>query len=179
VKNQNEKIKTAIWVCCGLIVGMLIMFAVQHFSANEAKEGVKEAEISGSSEPTASIQNEPNNNTGTTSANPPAMQACPYPVSSALATLNGPPNHANAPQAQQVGVVDANGMLPGTVLSESSSGYPVYTGGRAIDSPPVLFEGSNSIDAEAATQRVGRNGLLANPCSDPPSAHGLAYGRTY
>ena len=178
MNNQNETMKTAIWVCSGLIVGMLIMFAVQLLSANEAKDGVKEAENSSSSKSTASVQNEPSNHTGTTSASAPAMQACPYPVSSALATLNGPSSNANAPQAQD-GVVDANGMLPGTVLSESSSGYPVYTGSRAIDSPPVLIEGSNSIDAEAAPQQVGRNGLLANPCSDPPSAHGLAYGRKY
>lgn len=104
------------------------------------------------------------------------MQACPTPVSSALATLNGSAPTANSAQIQ---AADSNGMLPGTSLSESASAYSIYTGGRAVDSPPVLIEQANGYYSEAEEQRVGRNGLLANPCADPPSAHGLAYGRSY
>lgn len=57
----------------------------------------------------------------------------------------------------------------GTVeYSETTSGYPVAVGRRAVD-----YSGPVSLPP----QQVGRNGLLSNPPVDPPSTRGAAYGR--
>lgn len=180
MKRENETIKIAIWVGCGLLIGALSMFAVQHFSSGQqqttagAKQETPGEMNTSQSETSSTLQA----NTGSQSANPSGqqMQVCPYPVSSALATLNG----SAGVNGSQTDSMPATYLAPGTSVSESSSGYPIYTGGRAVDSPPVLIESSSGyMAAEAAPQASGRNGLLANPCSDPPSAHGLAYGRSY
>src|SRR5205823_2445762 len=99
----------------------------------------------------------------------------PYPVSTALAALNG----TSITGATQTEGTQAIELPPGVSLSETTSGYPIITGTRAVDSPPVVIPYNGGPMEEALPQPIGRNGLLANPCSDPISAHGAAYGRSY
>jgi hypothetical protein len=42
---------------------------------------------------------------------------------------------------------------------------------QVIDQPPQ--------ENYWADRPIGRNGLIGNPCADPPSAHGAAYSRAY
>lgn len=77
----------------------------------------------------------------------------------------------------------ANQLAPGTCVSQTTSGYSIVTGSRAIDSPgvqvvesgqPVVINEQGSI-VSLESQPVGRNGLLSNPPVDPPSSKGRAY----
>lgn len=89
---------------------------------------------------------------------------------SAAATNSGPS------AAQQVS------LSSGMTYSETTSGYPIYTGRRAVDSSalPVETTESASMNEEATmSQSVGRNGLLANPCVDPASSKGKAYSSSW
>lgn len=81
---------------------------------------------------------------------------------------------------------------------QSSSGYPTAIGRRAVDSyvpsggvlPGGVSDGNTVIidpgpssnvvidptpGLDVQNMTVGRNGLLGNPCSDPPSCRGRAY----
>lgn len=72
--------------------------------------------------------------------------------------------------------------------SESTSGYPIIAGRRAVDynSSGAITPSGNAIMVDETgtilqqTPRpIGRNGLIGNPCVDPPSSHGTAYSRAY
>jgi hypothetical protein len=91
----------------------------------------------------------------------------------------------------------ANGpsmSIPGRELDygQTASGYPISTGRRAVDYfdsaqgrvintgvDPSATAGWAADDYSVPAQRLGRNGLVANPSVDPPSSHGAAYSRSY
>jgi hypothetical protein len=77
-------------------------------------------------------------------------------------------------------------MIPsGIYYSDSTSGYPISSGGRAVGSgvpqtnttTVYVDQGGNVVPAPPP-QAVGRNGLLSNPPVDQPSSHGTAYSRS-
>lgn len=64
-------------------------------------------------------------------------------------------------------------LMPGSSMSTTASGYPIYTSGspKAIDQladPGLPYDPSHE---------VGRNGLQGNPCVDPSTTYGRAYDR--
>ena len=80
----------------------------------------------------------------------------------------------------------ATEMIPsGVYYSDSTSGYPISVGGRAVGSgvpqttstTVYVDQGGNVLPAPPM-QAIGRNGLLSNPPVDPPSSHGTAYSRS-
>jgi hypothetical protein len=74
---------------------------------------------------------------------------------------------------------------------QTVSGYPMAAGRKAVEyidpqqgaytgaQDPSTTAGWAPDDYTVAAQRVGRNGLVSNPCVDPPSSHGAAYSRSY
>lgn len=108
-----------------------------------------------------------------------------------------PPNYTIVPANTPSGYAAV-----GTVeYSQSSGGYPIATGRRAVDSfapgggiCPVVTNGSSTVildqgsspgsstvmhdptpGLDVQNMPVSRNGLLGNPCCDPSSTHGRAY----
>ncbi|HEY9790348.1 MAG TPA: hypothetical protein V6D22_08115 [Candidatus Obscuribacterales bacterium] len=84
--------------------------------------------------------------------------------------------------------------IPGRQLDygQTASGYPIATGRKAVDYydsaqgrvintgvDPGATAGWAADDYSVPAQRLGRNGLVSNPCVDPPSSHGAAYSRAY
>ncbi len=110
--------------------------------------------------------------------------------------LSLPPNYTIVPSSQ-----NASSTIGTMEYTESSNGYPVAVGRRAVDSfvpgggicqavtngtgsnvilDPSPGSGSNVIQdptpgLDVQNMPVSRNGLLGNPCCDPPSSHGRAY----
>lgn len=178
MQKDMEVLKGAIWLTVGLIIGAVVMVSVQYWSiiANSDKgDGLEKSASLESSQNTVAVPCAPVQATANTTPPELVPVPSPYPVSTALAALNG--TSRSAVQVQTAVDPQAPTLAPGTVLSESTNGYPIVTGGRAVDSP------YRNIDPETNTelppQQVGRSGLLSNPCVDPPSVHGLAYGRSY
>lgn len=122
-----------------------------------------------------------------------SMPASPYPVSAALAQLN-----ANAQQPQMYYVQVPSGQIPAgqipvgqpyVLQQQAAPGamQPVVVGPGGA----VAGQSGDTIVQEGPYQQVGgqyhnlpalkigRNGLLSNPCVDPPSVHGAAYNRAY
>lgn len=106
----------------------------------------------------------------------------------AASTVNVVSSSANG-SSVSASVGTTNGgteLIPsGVYYSDSTSGYPISSGGRAVGSgvPQMstttvyVDQGGNVVPSPPA-QAVGRNGLLSNPPVDPPSSHGTAYSRS-
>jgi hypothetical protein len=176
MQRKKDLVQVAVWVCCGIIAGALITAGVQSLvSAGRPLQAKQPAgNMAEPAEAVSAVKGAP--------VGAPDRFASPCPVSDALTALNdGRPVQATNPAAVS--------LSPGTHYSETASGYPIYTGGRAVDSLPAQIpvqfqqaESQNQVilpDAGQEAQQVGRNGLIANPCVDPPSSHGLAYSRPY
>lgn len=185
MKEDKDLLKTAIWVTSGLVAGAALMWAIQYWTPNQ--EIVKQAADSDKDIVESAVARSqtlvPDHTALSAQAAANAEHKLvpvpsPYPVSSALAVLNGNANQTIVETTQQTGVTYVN-LAPGTSLSESTSGYPITMGRRAVDSAFVVAPDSSSSITEVPPQPVGRNGLLSNPCVDPPSTHGAAYGRRY
>lgn len=88
---------------------------------------------------------------------------------------------------EKLGVItetESSQLIPGQVYSETSSGYPIVTGSRAVDWGTqqvtyVLDQQGEASQLVINGQPVGRNGLISNPCVDPASTKGLSYSRSY
>ncbi|MBX9685423.1 MAG: hypothetical protein K2X27_01900 [Candidatus Obscuribacterales bacterium] len=170
MQKEKDLLKIALWVCSGILLGAAIMAAVQHFSTEPTTLAETSPSAGQASEQTKSAQ---------------TMPASPYPVAAGLAALNAASNQNPAP-AQGMIVQTNDGqniqLAPGTSYSETNSGYPICTGRRAVDWAPASIPAQDYQNQEidqGPPQPIGRNGLLANPSSDPPSSHGLAYSRSY
>lgn len=64
-------------------------------------------------------------------------------------------------------------LMPGSTMSTTASGYPVYTSG----SPKAIDQLSDPGLPDDPSHAIGRNGLQGNPCVDPSSTFGRAYDR--
>ncbi len=161
VKTHESKSKF-VWIFVGLLVGIAGTVGVQYWLSGERNEqSAPVAAVTAADMPAA---------TGT-GGEASAGSAGTVPAGDATAATNTEPN-----AAQQVS------LRPGMTYSETTSGYPIYTGRRAVDSSaqPVETVESAPINEEATmSQSVGRNGLLANPCVDPASSKGKAYSGSW
>jgi hypothetical protein len=193
--NKDNLVKTAALVFVSILAGAIISVGIQHLGSG--KHHHKQGQKIASAESTVSADQSPNeaadesdlatsNESAAVSSKIPPAGTAPnpalesaHPVSEALSILNGPAASI-VPQAQEAT------LAPGLHYSESSSGYPIYTGWRAVDSPMAALPSDSSQTqtviygqdvSNLQPQQIGRNGLLANPCVDPGSAHGLAYSR--
>jgi hypothetical protein len=160
-----------VWIFVGLLVGIASTIGVQYWLSNElGSESETAAAVTAADVPvkTASLAE----STGGTGASADGG-AAPEP---GVMTQSAETSKSPAAGEQII-------LRPGTTYSESSSGYPIYTGGRAIDSeaePMVNPETTVGEDEQGSmSQPVGRNGLLANPCVDPMSSKGKAYSSSW
>lgn len=181
-KDQKELLRTTLWVTIGLVIGAVMMLAFQNWTGQNEQTAQKAAPAG-----TVEAQSVPTQQAEPPSAVPQSavpegakptvaaakMQPCPAPLSSALTVLN-----QGLPYVQDSQTVI---LQPGSSYSETGSGYPIITGGRAVDSPSVIIPQSTTVIYgpvdDLPGQVIGRNGLLANPAVDPSSSHGLAYNR--
>ncbi len=202
--------KIAIFTCAGVIAGLLVMFLLQNAQTTRAKPETPDIAISAQEQAPAKAPDQTQLQTpALTQALTPTqtqvqgLEPCQSPVTNALAQLNAvapgqvqtqlmplqplatPVLHSTVNSINQSDCVVLN---PGQAYSETASGYPIYTGSRAVDSAPVQIPLSQvpasqvpvmGAESEGCGMQIGRNGLLQNPCVDPPSVHGLAYGRHY
>jgi len=191
--NKDNLVKTSALVCVSILAGAIITVAVQYLGNAEHthRHGQKIASAE-STDSTEQQSTESSDDAATASSDDgaqvtktapagsapnPALESA-HPVSAALSLLNGNTTTSTA-QTQETA------LAPGMHYSETSSGYPVYTGGRAVDSSMApLTDSAQSQEviygqevSNLQPQQIGRNGLLANPCMDPISVHGLAYSR--
>ncbi len=181
--GNKDLLKTAMWVCAGLLIGALGTAAISWTSSPHDANARKSASSS-IEEPVAQTADDKPLPLG------PVPIPSANPCTAALSTLNAMHRSQNSaqnyqqnqavPQDQTQVSVDGQTVIlaPGTSYAESSSGYPIYTGSRAVDSAAAEIPYSNNTASEElAPQQIGRNGLVANPCADPPSSHGVAYSR--
>ena len=176
--KNREFVKVAIWVGSGLLAGALITAGLQSLiSSTQPRKAALPADS----------QAENSNTTPDRQAKAiaePAVQpqsnavkfASPCPVSTALTYLN---NASGMPATN----LAPGSVSPGVNYSQTTSGYPIYTGGRAVDSPglatQIPCQSQPMLVPMLPSLPVGRNGLLSNPCVDPASCRGLAYSRHY
>src|SRR5262249_13174445 len=141
-------LKVAIIVSASLLAGAVITVGIQHCLPTQQHEQAEQAAVSpdpnGEQSESAPAQAEavpaaPSGlqpvSSGLASASgakPPTPVESPYPVSSALAVLNNGSAQVAAPGSPVVIV------QPGQQFSQSTSGYPIFTGGRAIDSTAAV-----------------------------------------
>ncbi len=193
-EDNKEMQKTVLWVGSGLLLGVVFMLGFYLIYINQDSAASKASTPSTIEEPV------PTSTTGGVVPTGPVPVPSLTPCTTALSSLNGQqsqipvgsmpgqgmpavsqipgysPIQAATGQQGSANIQTIN-LAPGTSYSESSSGYPIYTGGRAVDSPPAHLPYSSQVVVEESTQQIGRNGLVANPCADPPSVHGVAYSR--
>lgn len=161
MNRDGEKLRIAIWVSSGLLAGTLIMAAVQGLYSNNQPNQIPEsqaAEAPADAEAASEFSGQPHKTPR------PHYLPEPNPVAKALAQLD----------CGQIEANDAMMINPGQSYAETVSGYPIYTGARAVDPLPVSRD-----ESQLPPQVPGRNGLLGNPCADPPSSHSTAYSRSY
>lgn len=98
----------------------------------------------------------------------PSQSSCSWPASAPSA----PPVVAGTSSAQALYPTNAAGSNPPSSqvqvieFTTTNSGYPIANG-------PIL----RSDVPDMSSQPVGSNGLIQNPCVDPPSTYGRAYNR--
>lgn len=170
--------KTIALVLAGALVGIAITVAVQNSSKDSGNANKMQVAES------AQVQ-EQATSAATASVSQPAPQAA------APQSLPPMPSQTSAGTWQQAPAAAAAAAQPSYVpegrnieYANTVSGYTIYTGRRAVDSEeaPTYSSGAAATDETGsvvapASQPIGRNGLRGNPCVDPASTFGSAYGR--
>lgn len=195
MNRKHESIKAVVFVGIGLMFGVLIMLSMQFGNKNCTDEKSKNAvsHKKGSHTEDADVSNAEDSPTKTVAADAPLAQlparpsipglkACPNPVDIAMSQLNSP----------MVYQVRGNQLIPlqdgqtVTVAPEDAMQTPLaggyQTGGYQGQSDTIQTGPYQQVSGQyhgLPALPVGRNGLLANPCVDPPSTHGIAYNRQY
>lgn len=193
MNRKHESIKAVVFVGIGLMFGVLIMLSMQLGSKTSTDEKSKSAvsHKNGSHTEDADASNSEDSPTKTVAAaaqpaqlparpSIPGLKACPNPLDIAMSQLNSP----------MVYQVRGNQLIPlqdgqtVTVAPEdavqTAGGY--QTGGYQGQSDTIQTGPYQQVSGQfhgLPALPVGRNGLLANPCVDPPSTHGIAYNRQY
>ena len=163
--ESNQGMNRALLILIGLLTGILCSAAVQYFLSSEPRTvtSVDKTYLADSSQ--NAVSNQSNSDSARNALANPDQTVGDQKQSSILEPSTAGPLI----------------MQPGTCYSETASGYPISTGGRAVDftntqtGPIESFEP----DSRLAPQPIGRNGLLSNPSVDPPSSRGHAYSMGY
>jgi hypothetical protein len=165
-KEIRIPISALLLLAAGIVIGIAVMLLVPR---TEPTTTEKPAEVAATAE------------SAQTAARPDLAPAPP------VSSVDMPPpvntSHLVPPP------VGTNASVAGRHMeySESTSGYPIAVGRRAVDSTPegfvtsgnaVLLDESGAI-MDPEPRPIGRNGLVGNPSVDPPSSRGAAYGRAY
>ncbi|HEY9783875.1 MAG TPA: hypothetical protein V6D17_00645 [Candidatus Obscuribacterales bacterium] len=140
-------------IALGALIGIIACVAVLCFVPHE---GAKSAASSGVVEAASG----PAQAAGTA-----AYPAQEIPISNAGQAMAAETDMAALQTAQPQAIVQP------PQSGETVSGYPIYTGDKAIDYPIPMPPNPHCT--------IGRNGLQSNPCVDPPSCKGRAYRTAY
>jgi hypothetical protein len=114
---------------------------------------------------------------------PPQMAALPE-QSAAVSQPEAQPIYQQtlAPQPQQI-YQQVSAPVPAGMAVQSQDGSLLMPGVNAFETATIntttIDRGPTTITAGSVNPNwtVGRNGLIQNPCVDPPSAHGRATGQ--
>ena len=178
MKKDNDLFKTAILVISGILVGIILILAVQSMSGPKASDKIAATEPA---LPEGSVAPD-----GTAPGTAPStnMPESPYPVSAGLAQLNAQtlqPTYVQVPEGTVVQQLPVQMAGPQVIQGQPQM---IVQGGPGLTASPELIQSGpyqqvggqfHSLPALP----VGRNGLLANPCVDPGSTRGLAYRAKY
>jgi hypothetical protein len=164
---------TACLVLGGIIVGMIIMGLVNnaHKSSTETTTAAAPVQLAEKSSPEAPTEAPaPTAPTSYSYGAPAPVQTMP------IGSLNTGTYYGNN-----------NAVPPDRDIEyqQTSSGYTIYTGRKAVDSTQTVNVGTGAAyvvdqygaQSDVSGQPIGRNGLRGNPCVDPASTYGASYGR--
>ncbi len=190
MNKKNESIKAAAFLAIGIMFGVLIMLSAQFTGssekgrANQSSTKTNEgAATQSSTERNASAEVSGTNGEGQTQTaqavsrpNIAGLKPCPNPLDVAMSQLNAPMMYqVQGNQLVPLQEGQTITVAPGDTMPSVSPGY--QGAGDIVQAGPYQ-QVSGQYHALPALP-VGRNGLLANPCVDPPSVHGIAYTRQY
>ena len=189
MNKKNESIKAAAFLVIGVMFGVLIMLSTQFGSANKEKSGQLSTithEGAANQSTTEGIGSADAASTNGVSQTPPAqvssrpnitgLKPCPNPLDVAMSQLNAPVMYqVQGNQLVPLQEGQTITVAPGDTMPSASPGY--QSAGDIVQTGP--FQQVSGQYHALPSLPVGRNGLLANPCVDPPSVHGIAYTRQY
>lgn len=194
MKKSTESIPQFLRIAAILMIG-ICLGALGMFLAQNTKTIAAKSKASSLSESTQAGQARVKaaQESSSSAGNLQAYHECPSPAAAALAEINkqGPVLYRLPSQTEILTIRSENGsaaassqqfeLQAGQEVSFSTSSYPVVTGSRAVDhaaNAPAFFPATEQTAEPLDLQRIGRNGLLANPCVDPVSSYGPAYSRS-
>lgn len=189
-KSITQFLRIAAILLIGICSGALGMFLIQNSGTKAAKSKASIASERSEREQAAAKAAQ---NSASSASNTQAYRECPSPAAAALAEINkqGPVIYRLPSQTEILSIKTESStgsessqqfeLQAGQSVSLSTSSYPVVTGSRAVDhaaNSPSFLESPEQTAEPLDLQRIGRNGLLANPCVDPASSYGAAYSRS-